>query len=166
MPPAKAAPRAPRVVQTANGHSANGHADVLAAGQAALLTTFREVLMDEGARVLGAVSLGDLSQRIPLEVGGEPLRGDFLGWANVVNAMVANLAEQVRAIATVSTAVTNGDMSQFISVDAYGEIGQLKDNINQMIVKLRDTTQQNTEQDWLKTSLAMVTGRLQGQKDL
>jgi HAMP domain-containing protein/CheY-like chemotaxis protein/signal transduction histidine kinase len=83
-----------------------------------------------------------------------------------VNRLAANLTGQVRAIADVSTAVTKGDLSQSITVDAAGEVAALKDNINQMIRNLRDTTQKNTEQDWLKTNLAKFTRLLQGQRDL
>ncbi|MBD0269174.1 MAG: HAMP domain-containing protein, partial [Cyanobacteria bacterium Co-bin8] len=83
-----------------------------------------------------------------------------------VNAMAANLTTQVRAIAEVATAVTKGDLTRSISVEALGEVAALKDNINQMIANLRETTQKNTEQDWLKTNLAKFTRMLQGQRDL
>src|SRR5262249_25361269 len=46
------------------------------------------------------------------------------------------------------------------------EVAALKDNINEMIRHLRDTTQKNTDQDWLKTNLAKFSRMLQGQKDL
>ncbi|HEY9699499.1 MAG TPA: HAMP domain-containing protein [Trichocoleus sp.] len=83
-----------------------------------------------------------------------------------VNAMAANLTTQVRAIAEVATAVTKGDLTRSIAVEAQGEVAVLKDNINQMISNLRGTTQKNTEQDWLKTNLAKFTRMLQGQRDL
>ena len=83
-----------------------------------------------------------------------------------VNRLAANLTTQVRAIADVATAVTKGDLSQSIAVDAAGEVASLKDNINEMIRNLKDTTQKNTEQDWLKTNLAKFTRLLQGQRDL
>jgi HAMP domain-containing protein len=83
-----------------------------------------------------------------------------------VNGLAANLTTQVRAIADVATAVTKGDLSRTIAVDAAGEVASLKDNINEMIRNLKDTTQQNTEQDWLKTNLAKFTRLLQGQRDL
>ena len=83
-----------------------------------------------------------------------------------VNLLAANLTTQVRAIAEVSTAVTKGDLTRSISVDARGEVAELKDYINTMIDNLRLTTDRNTEQDWLKTSLASVTNMLQGQRDL
>jgi HAMP domain-containing protein/CheY-like chemotaxis protein/signal transduction histidine kinase len=83
-----------------------------------------------------------------------------------VNLLAANLTTQVRAIAEVATAVTKGDLTRSIQVDARGEVAELKDNINTMIDNLRLTTDTNTEQDWLKTNLARFTGMLQGQRDL
>ncbi len=83
-----------------------------------------------------------------------------------VNLLAANLTTQVRAIADVATAVTKGDLTRSIQVDARGEVAELKDNINAMIQNLRATTDQNTEQDWLKTNLAKFTRMLQGQRDL
>ena len=71
-----------------------------------------------------------------------------------VNQLAANLTTQVRAIADVATAVTKGDLTRSITVDAQGEVAALKDNINEMIRNLKDTTRKNTEQDWLKTNLA------------
>ena len=83
-----------------------------------------------------------------------------------VNLLAANLTSQVRAIAEVATAVTKGDLTRAIQVDARGEVAELKDNINTMIGNLRLTTDVNTEQDWLKTNLAKFTNMLQGQRDL
>jgi CheY-like chemotaxis protein len=83
-----------------------------------------------------------------------------------VNLLAANLTTQVRAIADVATAVTKGDLTREIQVDARGEVVELKDNINAMIQNLRATTDQNMEQDWLKTNLARFTNMLQGQRDL
>jgi HAMP domain-containing protein/signal transduction histidine kinase/CheY-like chemotaxis protein len=83
-----------------------------------------------------------------------------------VNRLAANLTGQVRAIAEIATAVTKGDLSRSIAVEAAGEMAALKDNINEMIRNLRDTTQKNTAQDWLKTNLAKFTRLLQGQRDL
>jgi len=83
-----------------------------------------------------------------------------------VNLLAANLTTQVRAIAEVATAVTQGDLTRSIQVDARGEVAELKDNINTMIDNLRLTTDRNKEQDWLKTNLARFTGMLQGQRDL
>ncbi|PWB80777.1 MAG: hybrid sensor histidine kinase/response regulator, partial [Methylocystaceae bacterium] len=83
-----------------------------------------------------------------------------------VNLLAANLTTQVRAIAEVATAVTKGDLTRSIRVNARGEVAELKDNINTMIENLRLTTTRNTEQDWLKTNLARLTNILQGQRDL
>jgi signal transduction histidine kinase/DNA-binding response OmpR family regulator/HAMP domain-containing protein len=83
-----------------------------------------------------------------------------------VNQLAANLTTQVRAIAEVATAVTKGDLTRSISVAAQGEVAALKDNINEMIRNLKDTTLKNAEQDWLKTNLAKFSRMLQGQKDL
>jgi CheY-like chemotaxis protein/HAMP domain-containing protein len=83
-----------------------------------------------------------------------------------VNLLAANLTTQVRAIAEVATAVTKGDLTRAIQVEARGEVAELKDNINTMIGNLRLTTERNTEQDWLKTNLARFTNMLQGQRDL
>ncbi|MEN3364055.1 MAG: hypothetical protein V7606_1329, partial [Burkholderiales bacterium] len=83
-----------------------------------------------------------------------------------VNQLAANLTTQVRAIAEVATAVTRGDLSRSIQVEARGEVADLKDNINEMIRNLKETTQKNAQQDWLKTNLARFTRLLQGQRDL
>ncbi|HEX2603551.1 MAG TPA: response regulator, partial [Oxalicibacterium sp.] len=83
-----------------------------------------------------------------------------------VNQLAANLTTQVRAIAEVATAVTRGDLSRSIQVEALGEVSDLKDNINEMIRNLKETTQKNAEQDWLKTNLARFSRLLQGQRDL
>jgi HAMP domain-containing protein len=83
-----------------------------------------------------------------------------------VNQLAANLTTQVRAIAEVATAVTEGDLTRSITVEALGEVAALKDTINEMIRNLRDTTQKNTEQDWLKTNLAKFSRLLQGQRNL
>ncbi len=83
-----------------------------------------------------------------------------------VNQLAANLTTQVRAIAEVATAVTKGDLTRSIALDAQGEMAALKDTINEMIRNLKDTTLKNSEQDWLKTNLAKFSRMLQGQKDL
>jgi HAMP domain-containing protein/signal transduction histidine kinase/DNA-binding response OmpR family regulator len=85
---------------------------------------------------------------------------------NNVNELAGNLTRQVRAIGDVATAVTKGDLTQSITVDARGEVALLKDNMNQMIRTLAETTLVNKEQDWLKTNLARFTRMLQGQRDL
>ncbi len=83
-----------------------------------------------------------------------------------VNQLAANLTTQVRAIAEVATAVTKGDLTRSIAVEAQGEVAALKDNINEMIVNLAATTRKNTDQDWLKTNIAKFTRMIQGQRDL
>jgi HAMP domain-containing protein/CheY-like chemotaxis protein/signal transduction histidine kinase len=83
-----------------------------------------------------------------------------------VNLLAANLTNQVRAIAEVATAVTKGDLTRSIQVEARVEVSELKDNINAMIGNLRVTTERNTEQDWLKTNLAKFSRMMQGQRDL
>src|SRR5438477_11419350 len=92
--------------------------------------------------------------------------GTWKGLTENVNQLAENLTTQVRAIAEVATAVTEGDLTRSIAVQAQGEVAVLKDTINEMIRNLRDTTQKNTEQDWLKTNLAKFSRMLQGQRDL
>jgi CheY-like chemotaxis protein len=93
-------------------------------------------------------------------------RGTWRQLTDNVNQLAGNLTTQVRAISDVATAVTKGDLTRSIDVQAEGEVAQLKDNINQMIVNLKETTQKNTEQDWLKTNLAKFSSMMQGQKNL
>jgi HAMP domain-containing protein/CheY-like chemotaxis protein len=83
-----------------------------------------------------------------------------------VNQLAQNLTTQVRAIAEVATAVTKGDLTRSVTVQAEGEVAALKDNINEMILNLAETTRKNTEQDWLKTNIAKFTRMVQGQRDL
>src|SRR5881296_313899 len=114
--------------------------------------------------------------RVAREVGTEGRLGGQAEVAGVsgtwrdltenVNQLAGNLTTQVRAIAEVSTAVTRGDLTRNIAVEAQGEVAELKDNINQMIENLRGTTKVNAEQDWLKTNLARISGMLQGQRDI
>ena len=90
-------------------------------------------------------------------------------WKNLtenVNQLAENLTTQVRSISEVASAVTKGDLTRNIRVDAKGEVEELKDTINQMITNLRETTLLNQEQDWLKSNLTKFTQMLQGQKDL
>src|SRR5258708_7226538 len=103
-------------------------------------------------------------------LGGQAsVPGAFGTWRDLtdnVNQLSATLTTQVRAIAEVATAVAKGDLTRSIGVDAKGEVANLKDNINEMIGNLRDTTEKNDEQDWLKTNLTRFTRMLQGQRDL
>ncbi len=104
------------------------------------------------------------------KLGGQAnVPGAFGTWKDLtdnVNELAANLTTQVRAIAEVATAVTEGDLTRSIGVGAQGEVAVLKDKINEMIRNLRETTQKNQEQDWLKTNLARFTSVLQGERDL
>jgi len=92
--------------------------------------------------------------------------GTWRDLTNNVNQLAENLTTHIRAIGTVATAVTKGDLTRYVAVEASGEVAALKDNINEMIRNLRETTQKTTEQDWLKTNLARFTRMLQGQRDL
>ncbi|HWA98934.1 MAG TPA: response regulator, partial [Pirellulales bacterium] len=92
--------------------------------------------------------------------------GSWRDLTDNVNLLAGNLTTQVRAIAEVATAVTKGDLTRSIQVSARGEVAELKDNINTMIANLRETTERNKEQDWLKTNVARFTSMLQGQRDL
>jgi len=92
--------------------------------------------------------------------------GTWRSLTDNVNAMANSLTLQVRAIADVATSVTRGDLSRQIAVEAQGELDELKNNLNQMIVNLKSTTEKNSEQDWLKTNLAKFSRMMQGQKDL
>ncbi|MFD0817543.1 ATP-binding protein, partial [Micromonospora zhanjiangensis] len=121
-------------------------------------------------------SFADEVTRVAREVGTEgklggqaQVRGVSGTWRDLtenVNQLASTLTTQLRAIAQVSTAVTRGDLTQRIAVRAQGEVAELKDNINQMIVTLRETTKKNAEQGWLDSNLARIGGLLQGQRDL
>ncbi|MGH8563464.1 MAG: response regulator, partial [Gammaproteobacteria bacterium] len=120
-------------------------------------------------------TFSDQVTRVAREVGVEgklggqaTVPGAAGSWKDLVdnvNGLAANLTTQVRAIGEVATAVTKGDLTRSIQVAASGEVADLKDNVNQMILNLKETTQRNTEQDWLKTNLAGLTRMLQGQRD-
>jgi signal transduction histidine kinase/CheY-like chemotaxis protein/HAMP domain-containing protein len=114
--------------------------------------------------------------RVAREVGTE---GQLGGQANVadaegtwraltdnVNQLANNLTVQVRAIADVAAAVSHGDLTRTITVEAQGEVDELKRSVNQMIANLKDTTEENREQDWLKTNLAEFSRKMQGHDDL
>jgi signal transduction histidine kinase/ActR/RegA family two-component response regulator len=121
-------------------------------------------------------SFADEVTRVAREVGTEgklggqaQVRGVSGTWRDLtesVNQLASTLTIQLRAIAGVSTAVTRGDLTQQIGVQASGEVAELKDNINQMIVTLRETTTENADQGWLDSNLARIGGLLQGQRDL
>ncbi len=121
-------------------------------------------------------SFADEVTRVAREVGTEgklggqaQVQGVAGTWRDLtenVNQLASTLTTQLRAIAEVSTAVTRGDMTQRIAVEAMGEVADLKDNINQMIVTLRETTKKNAEQGWLDSNLARIGGLMQSQRDL
>jgi HAMP domain-containing protein/signal transduction histidine kinase len=104
------------------------------------------------------------------ELGGQAsvpgAAGTWKDLTDNVNQLTATLTTQVRAIAEVTTAVTEGDLTRSIGVKAKGEVALLADKINEMIRNLKETTQKNMEQDWLKTNIAKHTQMLQGQRNL
>jgi len=104
------------------------------------------------------------------KLGGQAQSAEVAGvWKDLtdnVNQLAANLTNQVRAISDVATAVTDGDLTRQVGVEASGEVAVLKDKLNEMIRNLRETTRQNVEQDWLKTNRERFTRMLQGQRDL
>ncbi|MFI5570322.1 HAMP domain-containing protein [Streptomyces sp. NPDC051740] len=96
----------------------------------------------------------------------EGVSGTWKRLTENVNELAGNLTRQVRAIAEVTSAVAEGDLTRSVNVEASGEVAELKDNINSMVESLRETTRANQEQDWLKTNLARVSGLMQGHRDL
>ena len=104
------------------------------------------------------------------KLGGQAKVSGAAGiWKNLtdnVNQLAENLTVQVRAINTVATAVAKGDLSSSVTVEAVGEVAVLKNNVNKMILNLKETTRKNAEQDWLNTNLSKFNRMLQGQRDL
>jgi CheY-like chemotaxis protein/HAMP domain-containing protein/GAF domain-containing protein len=96
----------------------------------------------------------------------EGVSGVWKGLTDNVNQLAGTLTTQLRAISEVSTAVTQGDLTRSIAVEAQGEVAELKDTINQMIENLAETTRTNQAQDWLNSNMARFTGMLQGLRDL
>jgi HAMP domain-containing protein/CheY-like chemotaxis protein/GAF domain-containing protein len=96
----------------------------------------------------------------------EGVSGVWKGLTDNVNQLAGTLTTQLRAISEVSQAVTQGDLTRSIAVDAEGEVAELKNTINQMIENLAETTRKNSEQDWLNSNMARFTGMLQGERDL
>ncbi|AXE24566.1 hybrid sensor histidine kinase/response regulator [Streptomyces globosus] len=144
--------------------------DVDARGEILELKTTINTMVDQLSSFAAEVT------RVAREVGSEGRLGGQAEVADVsgtwkrltenVNELAGNLTRQVRAIAEVTSAVAAGDLTRSITVDASGEVADLKDNINFMVESLRETTRANEEQDWLKTNLARVSALLQGQRDL
>ncbi|MFP3968882.1 HAMP domain-containing protein [Actinomadura fulvescens] len=144
--------------------------DVDARGEILALKTTINTMVDQLSAFAAEVT------RVAREVGSEgrlggqaEVEGVSGTWKRLtenVNELAGNLTRQVRAIAEVTSAVTSGDLTRSITVDASGEVAELKDNINLMVKSLRDTTRANEEQDWLKTNLARMSGLMQGHRDL
>ncbi|HJX49224.1 MAG TPA: HAMP domain-containing protein [Gaiellaceae bacterium] len=141
-----------------------------ARGEILLLKNTVNIMVDQLSSFAGELT------RVAKEVGTEGVLGgqanvkDVSGvWKDLTdnfNQLAASLTTQVRAIADVSTAVTEGDLTREVTVDAKGEVDALKQKINQMIANLRQTTERNAEQDWLNSNLARFSGMMQGQRDL
>ncbi|WP_037559691.1 HAMP domain-containing protein [Spirillospora albida] len=144
--------------------------DVDARGEILALKTTINTMVDQLSAFAAEVT------RVAREVGSEgrlggqaEVEGVSGTWKRLtenVNELAGNLTRQVRAIAEVTSAVTSGDLTRSITVDASGEVAELKDNINLMVQSLRETTRANQEQDWLKTNLARISGLMQGHRDL
>ncbi|MEV8637873.1 HAMP domain-containing protein [Streptosporangium sp. NPDC051023] len=144
--------------------------DVDARGEILALKTTINTMVDQLSSFAAEVT------RVAREVGSEgrlggqaEVEGVSGTWKRLtenVNELAGNLTRQVRAIAEVTSAVTSGDLTRSITVDASGEVAELKDNINSMVKSLRETTLANQEQDWLKSNLARISGLMQGHRDL
>ncbi|MDX3763615.1 HAMP domain-containing protein [Streptomyces mirabilis] len=144
--------------------------DVDARGEILELKTTINTMVDQLSSFAAEVT------RVAREVGSEgrlggqaEVEGVSGTWKRLtenVNELAGNLTRQVRAIAGVTSAVAEGDLTRSITVDASGEVAELKDNINSMVESLRETTRANQEQDWLKTNLARISGLMQGHRDL
>ncbi|MGY3847812.1 HAMP domain-containing protein [Streptomyces hydrogenans] len=144
--------------------------DVDARGEILELKTTINTMVDQLSSFAAEVT------RVAREVGSEgrlggqaEVEGVSGTWKRLtenVNELAGNLTRQVRAIAEVTSAVAEGDLTRSITVEASGEVAELKDNINAMVGSLRETTLANQEQDWLKSSLARISALMQGHRDL
>src|SRR5689334_8252081 len=159
-----------RVVTAVAGGALNQKLTVEAKGEIAALSDTINSMIDTLATFADQVTTVAREVGVEGKLGGQAsvpgAAGTWKALTDNVNQLAQNLTTQVRAIAEVATAVTKGDLTRSISVEALGEVAALKDNINEMIRNLRETTLKNTEQDWLKTNLARFTRMLQGQRDL
>jgi signal transduction histidine kinase/HAMP domain-containing protein/ActR/RegA family two-component response regulator len=158
------------VTAVANGDLSQKLIGVEAKGEiAALADTINS--MTDTLRIF-AEQVSTVAREVGIEgkLGGQSkvpgASGTWRDLTDNVNQLAGNLTNQVRAISEVSQAVTKGDLTRSIKIEAAGEVAALSDTINQMIVNLRETTQKNMEQDWLKTNLARFSSMMQGQKDL
>ncbi|WP_055713847.1 HAMP domain-containing protein [Streptomyces torulosus] len=144
--------------------------DVDARGEILELKTTINTMVDQLSSFAAEVT------RVAREVGSEGrlggqaevegVEGTWKRLTENVNELAGNLTRQVRAIAEVASAVAEGDLTRSITVEASGEVAELKDNINSMVESLRETTRANQEQDWLKTNLARISGLMQGHREL
>jgi signal transduction histidine kinase/HAMP domain-containing protein/CheY-like chemotaxis protein len=144
--------------------------DVDARGEILELKTTINTMVDQLSAFAAEVT------RVAREVGSEgrlggqaEVEGVSGTWKRLtenVNELAGNLTRQVRAIAEVTSAVASGDLTRSISVEAQGEVAELKDNVNAMVQSLRETIRANQQQDWLKTNLAQIAGMMQGHRDL
>jgi signal transduction histidine kinase/HAMP domain-containing protein/CheY-like chemotaxis protein len=144
--------------------------DVDARGEILELKTTINTMVDQLSAFAAEVT------RVAREVGSEgrlggqaEVEGVSGTWKRLtenVNELAGNLTRQVRAIAEVTSAVAAGDLTRSISVEAQGEVAELKDNINAMVQSLRETIRANQQQDWLKSNLARISGLMQGHRDL
>ncbi|SFW85644.1 HAMP domain-containing protein [Chitinophaga sancti] len=143
---------------------------IVSRGEVAQLTDTINEMIDTLALFADQVTTVAREVGVEGRLGGQASVPGASGiWKNLtenVNQLAENLTTQVRAISAVASAVTKGDLTQMIRVEAKGEVEELKDTINQMIANLKQTTLRNQEQDWLKSNLAQFTQMLQGQKDL
>jgi HAMP domain-containing protein/signal transduction histidine kinase/CheY-like chemotaxis protein len=159
-----------RVVTAVANGNLNRKLEVEALGEIAELADTINAMIDTLATFADQVTTVAREVGIEGKLGGQAsvpgASGTWRDLTDNVNQLAANLTNQVRAMADVATAVTKGDLTRSITVDASGEVAFLKDNVNEMIRNLRETTQKNTEQDWLKTNLAKFSRLLQGQRDL
>ncbi|MBV8721383.1 MAG: response regulator, partial [Candidatus Eremiobacteraeota bacterium] len=141
-----------------------------AAGEIAQLADTINGMIDTLARFADQVTTVAREVGFEGKLGGQAEVPGAAGlWRDLtdsVNQLAAQLTSQIRAMGEVATAVTKGDLSRTVEVEARGEVGELTQNVNEMIQNLRDTTRKNTEQDWLKSNLARFTAMLQGQRDI
>jgi signal transduction histidine kinase/HAMP domain-containing protein/ActR/RegA family two-component response regulator len=144
--------------------------DVDARGEILELKTTINTMVDTLSSFASEVTRVAREVGIEGRLGGqaevEGVSGTWKRLTEGVNELAANLTTQVRAIAEVTTAVASGDLTRSITVDARGEVAELKDNVNLMVSTLRNTTKTNEEQDWLKSNLARIGGLMQGHRDL
>jgi CheY-like chemotaxis protein/HAMP domain-containing protein len=143
---------------------------VVAKGEIAELANTINSMIDTlatfGAQVTNVAREVGVEGRLGGQANVPGAAGTWKDLTDNVNQLANNLTTQVRAIAEVATAVAKGDLSRTIQVETSGELEELKNNINEMIRNLRETSGRNSEQDWLKTNLAQFTRMLQGQRDL